>query len=103
MTCAAHFNFHVLGASAVPVLAPASKDAAAIGSLFLIVSVICLVIFVVMVSLICMSLWRSRNSGNGTPPQNFGSRGIQIAWTMPPVLIVFTLRVLSARLIVADE
>jgi cytochrome c oxidase subunit 2 len=103
MTCAARFNFALLGTSAVPVLHPASKDAAAIGSLFLIVSLICLLIFTVMVTLICMSLWRSRNSGNQTPRQNFGSRGVQIAWTAPPVLIVLVLSLLSAKLIVSDE
>jgi cytochrome c oxidase subunit 2 len=98
-----HPNLDTMLASAVPVLDPASKDAAAIGSLFLIVSLICLVIFIVMVTLICMSLWRSRKSGNETPPQNFGSRGVQIAWTIPPVLIVLTLSLLSAKLIVSDE
>jgi len=72
-------------ASAVPVLEPASKDAHTIGRLFLIVSLICLVIFIVVMALIGTSLWRSRNSGNETPPQNFGSRGVQIAWTAPPV------------------
>jgi cytochrome c oxidase subunit 2 len=98
-----HLNLDTLLASAVPVLDPASKDAGAIGGLFLIVALICLVIFIVMATLICMSLWRSRNSGNETPPQNFGSRGVQIAWTMPPVLIVLTLSLLSAKLIVSDE
>ena len=67
-----HLNLDMLLASAVPVLDPASKDAGAIGSLFLIVALICGVIFVVMVTLICASLWRSRNSANETPPQNFG-------------------------------
>src|SRR5258707_14916142 len=46
---ATHFNFDLLLASAMPVLDPASKDAAAIGKLFLVVFLICLAILAVVV------------------------------------------------------
>src|SRR6266566_2912743 len=102
MVCATHFNFDLLLASAVPVLDPASKDAAAIRSLFGVVFLICLAILIVVVWLICKSLLDSRGRGRHLPPQDFGRRRSEIAWAVPPVLIVLTLSLLSARLIIAD-
>src|SRR5438105_3414834 len=102
MVCAAHHNLNALLASVVPVLDPASKDAAAIGSLFLVVFLICLAILIVVVALICASLFRSRAAGNQTPQQDFGRRRSEIAWAIPPVLIVLTLSLLSAKLIVSE-
>jgi cytochrome c oxidase subunit 2 len=96
-----HLNFNALLASAVPVLDPASRDAAAIRSLLFVVFLICLAIFVVMVALICTSLVRFRARGSEPPPQNFGNRRSQIAWAVPPVLIVITISFLSAKLIVS--
>jgi cytochrome c oxidase subunit 2 len=103
MCSAGHLNFGVLLASAIPVLQPASKDAAEINHLFLVVSIICLVIFVVVVTLIVTSVIRfRRGAGDGMPEQKFGSHPIEVAWTIPPVLIVIALAFLSAKLIVAD-
>jgi cytochrome c oxidase subunit 2 len=102
MICAANRNLNALLASAVPVLDPASKDAAAIRSLFGVVFLICLAILIVVVALICASLFRSRASGDHTPQRDFGRRRSEMAWTMPPVLIVLTLSFLSAKLIVSD-
>src|SRR5437016_1442103 len=102
MACATQINLDMLLASAVPVLDSASKDAAAIRSLFGVVFLICLAILIVVVALICVSLLRSRASGDRTPQQDFGRRRSEIAWAVPPVLIVLTLSLLSAKLIVSD-
>jgi cytochrome c oxidase subunit 2 len=102
MPCDTHFNLDLFLASTVPVLDPASKDAAAIGGLFLVVFFVCLAILMVVVGLICTSLWRSRAAGNATPQQDFGRRRSEIMWAIPPVLIVLTLSLLSAKVIVSD-
>jgi cytochrome c oxidase subunit 2 len=102
MSCNNHPNLELLLASAVPVLDPASKDAAAIRSLFGVVFLICLAILIVVVVLICALLFRSRVSGEQTPQQDFGRRRSEIVWAMPPVLIVLMLSLLSAKLIVSD-
>src|SRR4051794_4550249 len=102
MACATQINFDLLLASAVPVLDPASKDAAAIRSLFGVVFLICLAILIVVVGLIGKSLLNSRARGRELPSQDFGRRRSEIAWAIPPMLIVLALSLLSARLIIAD-
>src|SRR3954451_838520 len=102
MVCATDLNLNAMLASAVPVLDPASKDAAAIRSLFGGVFLICLAILAVVVWLIWRSLLDSRVRGSHLPPQDFGRRRSEIAWAIPPVLIVLTLSLLSAKLIVSD-
>ena len=49
MACTTYLNLDLLLASAVPFLDPASKDAAAIRSLFGVVFLICLAILIVVV------------------------------------------------------
>ena len=95
-------NFDTLLASAVPVLDPASKDARAIGGLFLIVFAVCLAILAVVVTVIVVSLFRFRSVGGDLPRQNFGSHLSETAWTIPPVLIVLAFSLLSAKLIVSQ-
>ena len=102
MVCATDLNLNALLASVVPVLDPASRDAAAIRSLFGVVFLICLAILAVIVWLIWKSLRDSRARGSHLPPQDFGRRRSEIAWAIPPVLIVLTLSLLSAKLIVSD-
>jgi cytochrome c oxidase subunit 2 len=97
-----HPSLDLLLASAVPVLDPASKDAAAIGRLFLIVFLVCFAILAVVVALICTSLFRSRAQNGNPPPQNFGRHRSEMIWAVPPVLIVLTFSLLSAKLIVSD-
>src|SRR5258706_10017021 len=96
-------NLDILLASAVPVLEPASKDAATISHLFLIVFLICLAILLVVAGLICVSLMRFRADGSRLPQQNFGSHRSEVVWGMTPVAIGIALSVLSARVIVSDE
>jgi len=98
-----NLNLDILLASAVPVLEPASKDAATISHLFLIVFLICLAILLVVAGLICVSLMRFRADGSRLPPQNFGSHRSGVLWAMPPVIIVIALSVLSAKVIVSNE
>ena len=102
MFCSNNPTLDLMLASAVPVLDPASKDAAAIRSLFGVVFLICLAILIVVVWLICKSLLDSRARGSELPPQDFGRRRSEITWAVPPVLIVLTFSLLSAKLIVSD-
>src|SRR5258708_39143034 len=98
-----NLNLDLLLASAVPVLEPASKDAATISHLFLIVFLICLAILLAVAGLICVSLMRFRADGSRLPQQNFGTHRSEVVWAMPPVVIVIALSVLSAKVIVSDE
>src|SRR5437016_2512513 len=102
MACATQINLELLLASAVPVLDPASTDAAAIRTLFGVVFLICLAILIVVVWLICKSLLNSRARGSDLPSQDFGRRRSEIAWAIPPMVIVLALSLLSAKLIIAD-
>src|SRR5271170_3038774 len=83
----------------VPVLDPASPNAATIRSIFLVVLLISLAIFVIVVTLIGTSLVRFRSTGEALPKQAFGSHVAEIFWTLPPLVIVLSLGVASARLI----
>lgn len=99
--CLAHVDL-LLAAAPVPVLEPASPNAATLRYLFLAAFLICLAIFVIVVGLIGISLVRFRaTSGTNVPKQNFGSRRSEVAWAIPPLLITFTFAVISARLILS--
>jgi cytochrome c oxidase subunit 2 len=89
----------MLASSLVPVLDPMSPNAAAICSIFLVVLLISLAIFVVVVALIGTSMVRFRSKDGTLPKQAFGSRTAEIFWTLPPLLIVLSLGVASAKLI----
>jgi cytochrome c oxidase subunit II len=89
----------MLASSLVPVLDPASPNAASIRSVFFVVSLIALLIFVIVVTLITASLVRFRSTGDDLPKQAFGSRLAEVFWTLPPLIIVLSLGVASARLI----
>jgi cytochrome c oxidase subunit 2 len=88
-----------LASALIPVLDPVSPNAATIRSIFLVVLLISLAIFVVVVTLIGLSLVRFRSNGGALPRQAFGSHTAEIFWTLPPLLIVLSLGVASARLI----
>jgi cytochrome c oxidase subunit 2 len=89
----------ILASVLVPVLEPASPNAATIRSIFFVVSLISLAIFVIVVTLIVTSLVRFRSTGDSLPKQAFGSHVAEIFWTLPPLLIVLSLGVASARII----
>ncbi len=87
----------ILASVLVPVLEPASPNAATIRSIFFVVSLISLAIFVIVVTLIVTSLVRFRSTGDSLPKQAFGSHMAEIFWTLPPLLIVLSLGVASAQ------
>src|SRR5947209_8915158 len=64
-------------------------------------------IFVVVASLIAFTVWRFRRLHGETstqePPQVYGSNQIEVAWTVIPILIVFILIGVSARVIAAVQ
>jgi cytochrome c oxidase subunit II len=104
MTATLNWSLHPTGMLAsvlVPVLDPASPNAGAIYHLFMVVFLICMAILAIVVGLICTSLVRFRAAGGEIPAQNFGSDRSEIAWTVPPVLIVLFLAVASAKLILS--
>jgi cytochrome c oxidase subunit 2 len=94
-----HSSLDLLLTSTMPVLDPASPNAARIRDLFFVVFLICCVIFVAMSALILISLIRFR--GDSTPMQDFGRRRSEVVWAMPPVLIVFALSAVSTKLILS--
>jgi cytochrome c oxidase subunit II len=64
-------------------------------------------IFVVVAGLIFYTLFRFRrrpgDNENQEPPQIYGSNQIEVAWTVIPILIVFVLIGVSARVIASVE
>ena len=88
-----------LAAASVPVLDPASPDAATIRHLFVVVFLICCAIFLVVVALILTSVIRFR--GGSTPVQDFGRHRSEAVWAIAPVLIVFALSTVSTKLILS--
>ena len=99
MFCDSHPDLGLLLASAVPVLDPASPNAAAIQHIFLVVFLICCAVFVAVSALIVVSVVRFR--GDSTPLQDFGRRRSEVVWAIPPVLIVVGLSAVSAKLILS--
>jgi cytochrome c oxidase subunit 2 len=65
------------------------------------------IIFVGVAGLIAYTIWRFRRpedtAEHQEPPQVYGSNQIEVAWTVLPILIVFVLIGVSARVIAAVE
>jgi len=97
--CVTPLSSAILAYALVPVLDPASPNAVAIRHIFLVVLLITLAIFVIVVTLIGRSLVRIRCADGALPKQAFGSHVTEIFWTLPPLLIVLSLGVASAKLI----
>ena len=93
---------------------PASPPAESIRKLAVLVLAITAFIFVVVEGILFYSIFRFRNvarpgdgattddrattgSGAAEPPQVYGSKPIEIAWTAAPALIVFVLVLVTAR------
>lgn len=84
------------------ILDPASPSAEAIRGLFILVAAIMTGIFVLVEGVLIVSLLRGRRGKkdpNTEPPQVYGSKPIEIAWTAAPTMIVFILILLVARVI----
>jgi cytochrome c oxidase subunit 2 len=64
-------------------------------------------IFIVVAGLIVYTIWRFRrragDDAKQEPPQVYGSNQIEVAWTVIPILIVFVLIGVSARVIASVE
>ncbi|HEV3262217.1 MAG TPA: cytochrome c oxidase subunit II [Gemmataceae bacterium] len=79
---------------------PASPVAESIRRLSVLVLAITGFIFVVVEGILFYSIFRFRRGGaEGTaePPQVYGSKPIEIAWTAAPALIIFVLVLVTAR------
>jgi cytochrome c oxidase subunit II len=79
---------------------PASPPAESIRTLSVLVLAITGFIFVVVEGILIYSIFRFRRrtaAGAAEPPQVYGSKPIEIAWTTAPALIVFVLVLVTAR------
>jgi cytochrome c oxidase subunit 2 len=78
---------------------PASPPAQSIFDLSVLVVAITAFIFVIVegVLLYCVVRFRRREPTGSEPPQVYGSKPIEIAWTAAPALIVFVLVLVTAR------
>src|SRR5271163_4534560 len=79
---------------------PASPPAESIRTLSILVLAITAFIFVVVEGVLLYSLFRFRRraaAGTAEPPQVYGSKPIEIAWTAAPALVVFVLVLVTAR------
>jgi len=79
---------------------PVSPPAESIRTLSVLVLAITAFIFVVVEGILFYSIFRFRRraeTGTAEPPQVYGSKPIEIAWTAAPALIVFVLVLVTAR------
>jgi cytochrome c oxidase subunit II len=68
--------------------------------------IVCAVIFVIVGGLIAFTLIRfrrRRDEPDHEPPQVYGSNQIEAAWTVIPILIVFVLIMVTARVVASVE
>jgi cytochrome c oxidase subunit II len=83
---------------------PASPQGKAIADLFFGVLVICAVILAIVTGLIAYSLVRSRvRPGASEPRQVFGSRRLEIVWTVGPFLVLMWIFALTVRAMRASD
>src|SRR5262245_23139551 len=79
---------------------PVSPPGESIRTLSILVFAITGFIFIVVEGILIYSIVRFRRraaAGSAEPPQVYGSKPIEIAWTAAPALIVFVLTLVSAR------
>src|SRR5258708_13085009 len=82
---------------------PLSAPAETLYQISLLVMAVCAVIFLVVGGLLTYASIRYRRRGpeddHEEPPQVYGSAAIELAWTVPPILIVVMLVLVTARTI----
>jgi cytochrome c oxidase subunit 2 len=81
-------------------LSPLSPPAQTISELFYLILGIMVVIFLVVGTTMGVLIFRfraSRHKTDGEPPQIYGSKPIELAWTLGPAIIVFVLFLVTAR------
>ena len=79
---------------------PVSPPAESIRSLSVLVLAITAFIFIAVEGILIYCILRFRRraaAGTAEPPQVYGSKPIEIAWTAAPALVVFVLVLVSAR------
>ncbi|MBV9644108.1 MAG: cytochrome c oxidase subunit II [Verrucomicrobia bacterium] len=85
------------------IFTPVGPPAEILKQTAVLVLLICLVIFVVVGGLLFYAVvrYRRRSTDDDTtePPQVYGSTAIELAWTVPPILIVVVLALVTARTI----
>ena len=92
----------VLAADNLSIFDPTSPPADSIRSLFILVLSITGVIFVIVEGLLIYFIirFRRRAEARGTePPQIYGSKPIELAWTVGPALTVFVLFLVVVRVV----
>ena len=88
------------------IFAPASTPADSIFglSIFVILTVAAIFIFVFALLVYAVVIFRSKRGDDGTePPQIYGSMQVELAWTVIPVLIVIALSLATARVIASVQ
>ncbi len=92
--------------SPTTIFTPAASPARWVFDLSLLVAAICAGIFLVVFGLLVYSVIKFRKTAHDDgfePPQVYGSKQIELAWTIIPVLIVLVLFLASARVIYAAQ
>ncbi len=83
------------------IFAPVSPPAESIRQLAVLVFVISVFIFFIVEGVLFYTLWRFRRStataNESEPPQVYGSKPIEVAWTAAPALVVFVLVLVTTR------
>src|SRR6266853_2457285 len=84
---------------------PQATPAESVYHLSLLVLTICAAIFLVVAGLLTFTIvrFRHRKDDGHEPAQVYGSNHIEIAWTVIPILIVFVLTMVTARVVVAIQ
>ncbi len=92
-------NPAVLLADVQSMFDPASPEAGSIRNLSILVFAITGFIFIVVEGILFYAItrFRRRDATTSEPPQVYGSKPIEIAWTAAPALIVFILVLVNAR------
>lgn len=84
----------------LPVFAPVSPQAESIRNLFVIVLVLCAAIFLSVVVLVTLAGYRFKAAHpHEIASASFGSRKLEIAWTVGPALVVSWLAIITIKLI----
>jgi cytochrome c oxidase subunit II len=81
-----------------PSFSPHSAETQSIAAVFLLVLAIAAVVLIVVVAGVCYSIVRFRSRGSDSEPrQIFGSRNLEILWTVVPLAILSGLFIVTVR------
>jgi cytochrome c oxidase subunit II len=96
---ATNSSIALAGPENLSIFDPVSPAATPIRDLFMLVFGVIGIIFVITEGALIWSIIRYRAKGDETkePPQVYGSNPIEVAWTVIPIIIVFTLFLVTTR------